>query len=94
MVALIPLVQIDAILSGIYLLFIVATLAIKRDKKDFLFIGFGFVGLFLSEWFFISTGVETFYRQSLFGIMPLWLPVLWAYAFLVMRRVMIILEKL
>ena len=93
MIALIPLVQNDFVLSAIYILFIIVTLVIKREKKDFLFLAFGFVGLFLSEYFFISTGVETFHRQSLFGVMPLWLPVLWAYAFLIMSRVLSILAR-
>ncbi len=39
-----------------------------------------------SEYFFISTGVETFIRNSLFGVMPLWLPILWGYGFIAIRR--------
>jgi hypothetical protein len=49
--------------------------------------------MFASEYFFISTGVETFARNSLFGLMPLWLPFLWAYAFVVIKRAVIILSK-
>jgi hypothetical protein len=49
--------------------------------------------MIISEFFFISTGVETFVRDSLCGMMPLWLPFLWAYAFVAMRRAMIILDK-
>lgn len=46
-----------------------------------------------SEAFFISTGVEVFIRNSLFGIMPLWLPLLWGYGFIAIRRAANILEQ-
>jgi hypothetical protein len=45
------------------------------------------------EYLFISTGVETFNRNSLFGIMPLWLPLLWAYAFVAIKRSVILLNS-
>ena len=93
MIALIPLIKNDVILTGVYIFIIAVTLGIKKEKKDWAFLLFGFVGLFLSESFFIWTGVETFNRHSLFGIMPLWLPFLWAYAFLIMRRCLKILEN-
>lgn len=93
MIGLIPIILNDVLLSGIYILFIIGTLVVRREKKDGVFLAFGFIGLSLSEYFFISTGVETFHRQTLFGIMPLWLPILWAYAFLIMRRVLGIIEK-
>lgn len=48
--------------------------------------------MLISEYFFISTGVEIFLRHSLFGIMPVWLPVLWAYGFVVISRSLKILE--
>ena len=94
MIILIPQIADDFILTLVYLAIIIASLIIKREKKDFLFFSFGFVVLFFSEWFFISTGVETFTRNSLFGIMPLWLPVLWGYAFVAIRRSILILDKL
>lgn len=47
----------------------------------------------ISESFFIGTGVETFVRSSLFNIMPIWLPLLWAFAFVIMRRIIVILDK-
>ena len=49
--------------------------------------------MILSEAFFISTGVETFTRTSLLGIMPLWLPVLWGYAFVAIKRAILILDQ-
>ncbi len=49
--------------------------------------------MIISEYLFIKTGVETFTRNSLFGLMPLWLPFLWAYAFVVIKRAIKILDK-
>jgi hypothetical protein len=93
MIVLIPYVKNDYTLTVIYLVIIAVSLLIKRTKNDFLFLGFGFVIMLASEYLFISTGVETFERNSLFGIMPLWLPFLWSYAFVVMKRVITILDK-
>ena len=92
MIGLIPIVENDFILAGVYALFILITLTIKRESNDWIFLIFGFVGLFFSEYFFISTGVETFNRHSLFGIMPFWLPFLWAYAFMIIGRSIRILD--
>jgi len=36
--------------------------------------------------------VETFVRNSLFGLMPLWLPFLWGYGFVAIKRGIKILE--
>ena len=93
MISLIPVFKNDYILTGIYALIIAVSFAIKYDQKDYLFFIFGFIIMIISEYFFISTGVETFIRNSLFGLMPLWLPVLWAYAFVVIKRAIIILGK-
>ncbi len=92
MIGLIPLVKNDYFLVLIYVLIIVGSLFIKKEKGDFIFLIFGFIVMIVSESIFISTGVETFIRNSLFGLMPLWLPFLWAYVFVVMRRTLKILE--
>jgi hypothetical protein len=93
MIGLIPLIQNDFLLAAVYVVFIAVTLAIKREKNDWIFLVFGFVGLFCSEYFFISTGVETFNRHTLLGVMPFWLPFLWAYAFMIIGRSIRILDK-
>ncbi len=86
MIGLIPFVQNDVLLTAIYIVIIGISFFVKREKNDGIIFLFGLVGLFVSEYFFISTGVETFNRHSLFGIMPLWLPVLWGYAFIGIKR--------
>lgn len=94
MISLIPFVENDYVLALIYLGFILAIISIKKQKKDILFLAFGLVGMTVSEIFFIKMGVETFNRQTLFGLMPLWLPFLWSYAFLIMRRCIHQLEQI
>lgn len=91
MIALIPFISNDYLLFLIYIIIIVASLLIRYEKKDIIFLVFGFFIMLIVEYFFVSTGVETFTRNTLFGIMPLWLPVLWAYGFVVIKRAIVIL---
>lgn len=92
MIGLIPFILNDYLLTGIYIVITAVSFLVKREKNDFLFLVFGFFVMIVSEYFFISTGVETFVRNSLFGAMPLWLPFLWAYAFVAMKRGIVILN--
>lgn len=92
MIALIPFVRDDIALAGIYTLLVVFSFLINYQHGDiFIFVACA-VLLFISEYFFISTGVETFVRRSLLGVMPLWLPILWGYAFVAIRRFIVALE--
>lgn len=93
MITLIPVFKDDYVLTGIYALIIAVSFAIKYEQKDYLFFIFGFIIMIISEYFFVSTGVETFIRNSLFGLIPIWLPILWAYAFVAMKRTIIIIDK-
>ena len=93
MIGLIPLVPNDYLLTIIYVCLIIFFLFIKKESGDLKFLIFGFVAMIISESVFISTGVETFTRNSLFGTMPLWLPFLWAYAFVAIRRSIKVLER-
>ena len=92
MIVLIPYVQNDFLLAGIYIL-IIALSSLRYGRHDFLFLIVGCVVLFFSEYLFISTGVETFDRKSLFGVMPVWLPLLWAYVFVAIKRGTLVIEK-
>ena len=86
MLALIPLVPNDYNLSLVYILIIVAAFYVKREKNDLLIFIFGFFVMTIFENLFVKTGVETFQRNSLLGVMPLWLPLLWAYGFVAIKR--------
>ena len=92
MLLLIPIVINDYFLTLIYIIII----TYQYEKKDLLFLAIGFVAMFVAmligEYFFIKTGVETFNRNSLFNLMPLWLPFLWAYVFVIIKRVISILK--
>lgn len=91
MIGLIPLVANDYLLAFLYLLVIVIALTIKRTPLDLTALIAGAVLMTIAEYLFVSTGVETFTRNSLFGVMPLWLPILWAYGFVAMKRIVYIL---
>lgn len=93
MIGLIPLVVNDYTLALIYILIAVVTFTIRREAYDYLAYALGLVVITISEYFFVQTGVETFARQSLWGVMPIWLPFLWAYAFAVIKRSLRILDR-
>ncbi len=86
MLGLIPLISNDYLLTALYVAIIIASLAVKRTQNDLPVLAFGFLAMIASEYLFISTGVETFHRNTLFGLMPLWLPFLWAYGFVAIKR--------
>lgn len=93
MILLIPLIRNDYLLALVYLIVIVIAFIVKYEKKEVIFFLFGFFIMIISEYFFISTGVEIFVRKSLFGSMPFWLPILWGYGFVAIKRAIKILEK-
>lgn len=86
MIGLIPLIKSDYFLTLAYILIIAVALLIKYEKREYILFIFGFISMIIFESIFISTGVEVFERDSLFGLMPLWLPFLWAYGFVAIKR--------
>lgn len=92
MIGLISLIQNDYLLSLVYILIIGISFVFKLEKNDLIVFSFGFLVMIVSEYLFISTGVEIFIRNSLFGLMPLWLPFLWGYGFVVIKRSVKLLE--
>ena len=92
MIWLIPVIENDYLLTLIYIVIILISFVVKKEKGDIFIFLFGFFAMILSEMVFISTGVETFVRNTLFGLMPLWLPFLWGYGFVVIKRGLKILE--
>lgn len=92
MIGLIPVIRNDYWLTAVYVLIIAISFFIKYEKKEYIFLLFGFFTMIISEYFFVSTGVETFNRNSLFGLMPIWLPSLWGYGFVVIKRAINILN--
>jgi hypothetical protein len=86
MIGFIPIITNDYLLAVVYIAIIIVAFWIKLESKDLLVLAFGFIVLAISEWLFVSTGVETFTRRSLYNIMPIWLPILWGYAFVAIKR--------
>jgi len=93
MIILIPAIINDYVLTVLYILIMIVSFIIKYNKQEYIFFIFGFIVMVILEYFFISAGVEVFARNSLFGIMPIWLPFLWAYGFVAIKRAVVILDK-
>jgi len=91
MIGLIPVISNDYVLTLVYIVVIAIALFIKYEKQEYIFLLFGFFGMMIAEYIFTSTRVEVFVRDSLFGLMPIWLPFLWGYSFVVMKRAIKIL---
>jgi len=86
MIGLIPYVQNDYELAFLYIIFIIAIMLTKPKKYDLHALLLGVVVVTLFELLFVSTGVETFRNPSLFHLIPAWLPFLWGYAFVTIKR--------
>ena len=93
MIGLAVFVENDHVLTVIYLGVITITFVVKKERADLLILSVGFLGTLIGEYLFVSTGIETFNRTSFMGIFPLWLPFLWSYIFLAMKRVSWTLAK-
>ena len=93
MIGLAFFIKNDYVLTGIYIAIILGFTTLKRERADFPILMVGLVGTLIGEYLFVSTGIEIFTRTSLLGIMPLWLPFLWSYIFLAMKRVFWMLIK-
>lgn len=92
MIGLIPIIQNDYYLTVAYIGIIIISFLVKKEKGEIPIFFLGFFMMMLSEIVFVSTGVETFVRNTLFGLMPLWLPFLWGYGFVAIKRGIKILE--
>ena len=86
MIGLIPFVLDDGTLAAVYCAIIVIAFCVERTRHDWPVFIFGFFAMMLFEFFFVNTGAERFNRNSLFGVMPIWLPFLWAYGFVAIGR--------
>lgn len=93
MIALIPLVRNDFTLALIFAAFSVIAFLIKYNRNDAIFFLFGLIVVTAFEYLFIMTGIETFESRTLFDAMPLWLPLLWGYSFVEIRRATVVLES-
>ncbi len=93
MIVIIPLIPDDYVLLLVYLCITALLFRIRLEKNDVLAFILGLCVMTMCEYIFVSTGVETFNRISLLGAMPIWLPVLWAYSFVTIKRVLKAIES-
>jgi len=92
MIGFIPMIKNDYILTALYVCIISISFFIKRENKEIKLFFIGFIVMIFSELVFTSTKVEVFERNTLLGFMPIWLPFLWGYCFVVMKRFIKIYE--
>lgn len=88
MVSLVAVLGDEFLILGAHLAVATIGLSVRHERYDGLALLLGLVLMTLSETVFVQTGVETFSQHSLFGLMPLWLPVLWGYGFVAIKRVL------
>ncbi len=93
MIGLIPFIWNDYALTAVYAVIVAAAFLVKRMPFDATIFVFGFFAMMASEYLFVHTGVETFNRATLFGLMPLWLPLLWGYGFVAIKRAVEVLRR-
>lgn len=93
MMGLIPIVEDDYMLTFLYIVIIGVSLRYRRTKYDITAFITGFVLMTIAEYLFVSTGVEVFLRNTLFGVMPLWLPFLWGYGYVAMKHIVQVLSR-
>ncbi len=92
MLGLIYVVPNDYLLTALYIIIIAVVFMRTYEKLDYAALILGIIIMTCGELLFIGSGVEVFTRQSLFGVMPLWLPILWGYCFVAIKRVVFILR--
>ena len=86
MILLVKVIKNDYYLIIVYALLILTMLKINYEKNEYKLLISGIIFMFVTEYIFISTGIETFTSQTLIN-MPIWLPLLWGYGFIVINRV-------
>ncbi len=92
MIGLIPVLPDDYVLALVYIAIIISSFLFKIEKGEILIFFSGLAIMTIAEVLFVNTGVETFTRRSLFGLMPIWLPILWGYGFVIIKRIVKVLE--
>lgn len=87
MLSLLYLVKDEHLLFWLFVLIAAVSLLVRYKPLDLTALFLGMVIMTIGEVIFVSSGVEVFESRSLFGLMPLWLPVLWGYGFVAIKRV-------
>lgn len=83
----------NLILTSLMIITIIISLFVKYEKKEYILMIAGAVLMTLIEILFVNTGAEKFTNPLFFGI-PVWLPIIWAYGLVVMKRIVLLLNSL
>lgn len=71
----------------VYLILTVGLILWRRDKKEFIIFGYGILIGFIVETIGTQiSGYQSFTEPDFLGI-PLWLPIVWGYGFVAMKRI-------
>jgi len=83
----------NVLLSVLFIIIIIVVLEVKYQPGDFQTLLYGLVAGFIIE---VTgnyiIGYQQFTNPNFLGI-PIWLPVAWAYGFMVMKRIGVIIYK-
>ena len=88
MIGLIATLRDEVLVSGLFVVIIAISLAVHYERHDWIFILIGFFIYPVFEYLFVSTGLEVFSERGLLGVMPLWMPLLWAWGAVAIKRVL------
>ena len=80
------------LLAFVYIIMIIVVVRTSYKKGDYIALGIGFVSGLIIEIMGASIGFQVFTRPDFFGI-PFWLPIAWAYAFMFMKRIGVIINE-
>jgi hypothetical protein len=94
MIGLITALNNETLVAGLFVLIIAVSLWLRYERHDSVVLLAGLLLYPIAEYLFVSSGVETFTERGLFGIMPLWMPFLWAWGSVAIKRVVMVLDLL
>ena len=93
MLSLVYFIKDDYILAITYIFLLVGFFNVHYEKNDIKMFFLGMILMIFFELIFLNTGIEKFERTSLLNMMPIWIPLLWGYGFVVIKRISLLLNE-
>lgn len=82
-----------AVLAIIYVALAITLISFHKDKKEFIIFAYGIIiGLLVEVIGTQISSYQSFAKPDFFGI-PLWLPIVWGYGFVAMKRIGFVLAS-
>jgi len=86
--------QNNLLLFTIYLTLTFGLIYLHKDKSEFLIFAYGvIIGIIIEVVGTSISGYQSFTNPDFLGI-PIWLPVVWGYGFIAMKRISLIIKDL